>query len=111
MDKGTYDNVISLRKPVVATRSLVSTEGIAEEALSEAQNDNDPDKTNTKSSDADLKNPLRRDGTWSVYKYYYQSAGLVAFTTCIAFMIVEAVSGNFTSMFYTLLFSKDQIPG
>ncbi|OOF98777.1 hypothetical protein ASPCADRAFT_394152 [Aspergillus carbonarius ITEM 5010] len=98
VDKGTYDNVISLRKPVVATRSLVSTEGIAEEALSEAQDDNDPDKTNTKSSDADLKNPLRRDGTWSVYKYYYQSAGLVAFTTCIAFMIVEAVSGNFTTL-------------
>ncbi|PYH29257.1 P-loop containing nucleoside triphosphate hydrolase protein [Aspergillus neoniger CBS 115656] len=76
----------------------VSTVGTADHAASATQEGDELSNTAAKPSVPDSQSPLRREGTWSVYKYYFRSAGFIPFATCLAFIVVEAVSGDFTTL-------------
>lgn len=88
---------MQLHQPASVHRSLASTDEIAGHMASTTEEDNELNNDTVKALISDSPSPLRREGTWSVYKYYYQSAGFIPFATCLAFIVVEAVSGDFKS--------------
>ncbi|XRM42747.1 hypothetical protein ABZX51_005956 [Aspergillus tubingensis] len=94
---GSFDNVMQLCKPA-STESPVSTVGTADHTASATQEDDELRNTAAKPSAPGSLSPLQREGTWSVYKYYFRSAGFIPFATCLAFIVVEAVSGDFTTL-------------
>ncbi|GAT28046.1 ATP-binding cassette transporter [Aspergillus luchuensis] len=94
---GSFENVMQLQNPASADRSPVSTVDIPEHEETTTQEDEVND-TAAKPSVPDASSPLRREGTWMVYKYYYQSAGFIPFATCLAFVVVEAISGDFKTL-------------
>ena len=96
MRNGSFQNVMQIQNPASADRSPESTVDIADHEESTAREDEVND-TAAKPSVPECPSPLRREGTWSVYRYYYQSAGFIPFATCLAFIVMEAVSGDFTS--------------
>ncbi|KAI2915577.1 hypothetical protein CBS147320_9910 [Aspergillus niger] len=89
---------MQLHKPASVHRSLVSTDEIAGHMASATDEDNELNNDTVKALVSDSLSPLRREGTWSVYNYYYQSAGFIPFATCLAFIVVEAVSGDFKTL-------------
>ncbi|RAK90075.1 P-loop containing nucleoside triphosphate hydrolase protein [Aspergillus costaricaensis CBS 115574] len=94
---GSFDDVMQLSKPA-STESPVSTVGTADHTASATQDGDELSNTAAKPSAPDSPSPLRREGTWSVYKYYFRRAGFIPFATCLAFIVVEAVSGDFTTL-------------
>lgn len=108
---GSFDNVMQLSKPA-STESPVSTVGTADHTASATQEGDELRNTAAKPSAPGSLSPLRREGTWSVYKYYFRSAGFIPFATCLAFIVVEAVSGDFTStskIIYSSIFLSSQL--
>lgn len=97
MQNGSFGKVMQLHQPASVHRSLASTDEIAGHMASTTEEDNELNNDTVKALISDSPSPLRREGTWSVYKYYYQSAGFIPFATCLAFIVVEAVSGDFKS--------------
>ncbi|PWY82697.1 ATP-binding cassette transporter [Aspergillus eucalypticola CBS 122712] len=94
---GSFKNVMQLQNAASADRSPVSTVDIPEHEESTTQ-ENEANYTAATPLVPDSPSPLRREGTWSVYRYYYQSAGFVPFATCLAFVVVEATSGDFKTL-------------
>ncbi|RDK41147.1 P-loop containing nucleoside triphosphate hydrolase protein [Aspergillus phoenicis ATCC 13157] len=98
VQNGSSEKVMQLHKPASVHRSLASTDEIAGHMASATEEDNELNNDTVKALVSDSPSPLRREGTWSVYKYYYQSAGFIPFATCLAFIVVEAVSGDFKTL-------------
>ncbi|KAI2847870.1 hypothetical protein CBS12448_9223 [Aspergillus niger] len=98
VQNGSFEKVMQLHKPASVHRSLASTDEIAGHMASATEEDNELNNDTVKALVSDSPSPLRREGTWSVYKYYYQSAGFIPFATCLAFIVVEAVSGDFKTL-------------
>ncbi|GJP96235.1 hypothetical protein AlacWU_09134 [Aspergillus niger] len=98
VQNGLFEKVMQLHKPASVHRSLVSTDEIAGHMASATDEDNELNNDTVKALVSDSLSPLRREGTWSVYNYYYQSAGFIPFATCLAFIVVEAVSGDFKTL-------------
>ncbi|OJJ78094.1 hypothetical protein ASPBRDRAFT_50885 [Aspergillus brasiliensis CBS 101740] len=98
VQNGSFEELMQLHKPVSAIRSLMSTVDTSEQVASAAQEADLLNKTTTNPSAPDSSSPLRREGSWSVYRYYYRSARFIPFATCMAFIVVEAVSGDFTTL-------------
>ncbi|GKZ49573.1 hypothetical protein AbraIFM66951_002142 [Aspergillus brasiliensis] len=98
VQNGSFEELMQLHKPVSATRSLMSTVDTSEQVASAAQEADVLNKNNTNPSAPDSPSPLRREGSWSVYRYYYRSARFIPFAICMAFIVVEAVSGDFTTL-------------
>ncbi|GKZ81373.1 hypothetical protein AnigIFM56816_005888 [Aspergillus niger] len=98
VQSGSFEKVMQYHKRASVTKSLTNPVQTAEHVPSETQEAVELSKITAEPSDSDSLSPLRREGTWSVYKYYCQSAGFIPFATCLAFIVVEAVSGNYTTL-------------
>ncbi|KAJ5928177.1 ATP-binding cassette transporter [Penicillium verhagenii] len=99
IDTGSYESIIR-REPEISAKAWTNAKGIVEEDGSAEQESKDQKEPNTAPS-ASPSTPgaadhTKRNGTWSVYKYYYESAGFAPFAVFISLTLAEALCSNFT---------------
>lgn len=101
VDRGSYQAILS-RKPEIATTSLTALE----DDITSSADEFDilrQGSVKSKISDGNVADEvvsndidnLRRDGTWSVYVYYFRSAGYMSIMLFALFAGVEAFGTNF----------------
>ncbi|KAJ5626822.1 ATP-binding cassette transporter [Penicillium herquei] len=106
LDTGSYE-AITRREPDISAKALTNTlqailshDGV----VAERENENHDEKKapNTalppSSSAPEATDHTKRNGTWSVYKYYYDSAGFIPFAFFLFFTLVEAFFSNFPTL-------------
>ncbi|KAJ5949963.1 ATP-binding cassette transporter [Penicillium verhagenii] len=101
IDTGSYESIIR-RGPDISARAWTNASGIVEEDASTEQESKDKKEPNTapsaSPSTSGAADHNKRNGSWSVYKYYYESAGFTPFAVFISFTLAEAFCSNFTTM-------------
>lgn len=107
IDTGSYESII--REPDISARALTNANGIVkEDAFTEQESKEKKEAPNTSlsgsPSTSGIADHTKRNGTWSVYEFYYESAGFTPFTVFIFFTLAEAFCSNFTSKLLVALF-------
>ncbi|KAJ5716375.1 hypothetical protein N7493_008286 [Penicillium malachiteum] len=89
VDTGSYE-AITRRGPDISAKALTNTNRIIEdEGFAERENENEKKAPSTAPpagpSISESTDHTKRNGTWSVYKYYYDSAGFTPFALFLFF--------------------------
>ncbi|KAJ6007677.1 hypothetical protein N7540_011653 [Penicillium herquei] len=106
VDTGSYEAIIRQEPDISANlKTLTNTNQVTEDdvfQVSEQENENEKKAPSTvppsSSSTPEATDYTKRNGTWSVYKYYYDSAGFTPFAFFLFFTVVEAFCSNFTTL-------------
>ncbi|KAJ5737499.1 uncharacterized protein N7483_002624 [Penicillium malachiteum] len=104
VDTGSYEAIIR-RKPDISTKALTNTNQVREDGVfqvAERENENQKRAPNTappaSPSTPKTTDHTKRNGAWSVYKYYYDSAGFTPFAFFLFFTLIEAFCSNFITL-------------
>ncbi|KAJ6002428.1 hypothetical protein N7451_004975 [Penicillium sp. IBT 35674x] len=102
VDTGSYESLIR-REPDISARALTNANEVVEDdAFAEQESKDEQKAPNTapsaSRSTSGAADHTKRNGTWSVYKYYYESAGFTPFAVFIFFTLAEAFCSDFTTL-------------
>jgi ABC-type transport system involved in cytochrome bd biosynthesis fused ATPase/permease subunit len=103
VDTGSYESIIR-REPDISARALTNANEIVEEDAFVKQERRVEMKAPVAAPSASPSNPgaadhTKRNGTWSIYKNYYEGAGFTPFAFFVFFTLAEAFCSNFTSKY------------
>lgn len=102
--RGSYEHILAIAPHIAATsRAPTKTSrDIVVEQEKQLQEESSNDPQELRPVQDDIYQLARRDGTWSVYKYYVEKAGLLVTICFIASLMGSMFLSSFSSKWFYL---------